>query len=104
MAVWVRFGVQLDYSCRLKSASSTGEKCVVGVARGGILVNLDPTYLETVDGKLLQNPPSSDPYYRAVIFINFFHILKKMWTQINFTLLHQGFPEKHKKSNRHYAK
>ena len=28
VAVWVRFGVQLDYSCRLKSASSTGEKCV----------------------------------------------------------------------------
>ena len=29
VAVWVRFGVQLDYSCRLKSASSTGEKCVI---------------------------------------------------------------------------
>ena len=30
VAVWVRFGVQLDYSCRLKSASSTGEKRVCG--------------------------------------------------------------------------
>ena len=29
VAVWVRFGVQLDYSCRLKSVSSDAEK--VGV-------------------------------------------------------------------------
>ena len=28
MAVWVRFGVQLDYSCRLKSVSSDGENRV----------------------------------------------------------------------------
>ena len=29
MAVWVRFGVQLDYSCRLKSVSSDGENRVL---------------------------------------------------------------------------
>ena len=28
VAVWVRFGVQLDYSCRLKSVSSDGENRV----------------------------------------------------------------------------
>ena len=35
VAVWVRFGVQLDYSCRLKSASSIGEKCVRVRRRNG---------------------------------------------------------------------
>ena len=29
VAVWVRFGVQLDYSCRLKSVSPNAEKVVL---------------------------------------------------------------------------
>ena len=33
MAVWVRFGVQLDYSCRLKSVSATAEKRVMSEVR-----------------------------------------------------------------------
>ena len=28
VAAWVRFGIQLDYSCRLKSVSSDGENRV----------------------------------------------------------------------------
>ena len=51
--------------------------------------NFQAAFLKWLDLSLTEIPPPSDPYYRAVILMNFFRIFNKIFESFIFTTLHQ---------------